>query len=90
MFDKRELVRIVVDKEKNISLDPTGKKNGRGAYIRLDVDSANTLKTRKLLNKEFDLDVSDDFYQEIIDYVTYQISRKELLDNQPIVKKQNP
>ena len=30
---KKELVRIVKDKEQNIFLDRTGKANGRGAYI---------------------------------------------------------
>ncbi|MCT7875135.1 MAG: YlxR family protein, partial [Lactobacillus iners] len=35
MMPKKELVRIVVDKEKNIFVDPTGKKAGRGAYVSL-------------------------------------------------------
>ena len=30
---KRELIRLVRDPEGNISLDPTGKKSGRGAYL---------------------------------------------------------
>ena len=33
MKEKRELVRIVRDPEGNISVDLTGKKSGRGAYI---------------------------------------------------------
>lgn len=33
MQPKKELVRVVVDKDKNISVDPTGKKSGRGAYV---------------------------------------------------------
>ena len=32
-FDKKDLLRIVKDKEGNISVDVTGKANGRGAYI---------------------------------------------------------
>ena len=36
MQPKKELVRIVIDKEKNVSVDPTGKKAGRGAYVSLD------------------------------------------------------
>ena len=31
--DKNDLIRIVKNKEEGIILDPTGKKNGRGAYI---------------------------------------------------------
>ena len=36
MQPKKELVRIVVDKDKNVSVDPTGKKAGRGAYVSLE------------------------------------------------------
>ena len=32
-YDKRELLRIVRNNEGEIFVDPTGKKNGRGAYI---------------------------------------------------------
>ena len=34
--EKNQLVRIVRSKEGEISLDMTGKKNGRGAYKGLD------------------------------------------------------
>ena len=34
--EKKELVRIVRDTEGNIHLDPTGRANGRGAYICRD------------------------------------------------------
>ena len=34
--DKKELIRIVRTKEGEIELDPTGRKNGRGAYICKD------------------------------------------------------
>ena len=33
MFDKRELVRVVKSPEGEVSLDLTGKKAGRGAYV---------------------------------------------------------
>lgn len=33
MFDKRELVRVVKSHEGEVSLDLTGKKAGRGAYV---------------------------------------------------------
>lgn len=31
--DKRELIRVVRDSEGVVSIDVTGRKNGRGAYI---------------------------------------------------------
>ena len=33
MKEKRELIRVVRSPEGEISLDPTGKKSGRGAYV---------------------------------------------------------
>ena len=35
-YEKRELLRIVKDKDGNLSVDETGKMNGRGAYIKKD------------------------------------------------------
>ena len=31
--NKKDLIRVVRDKEGNVSVDATGKLNGRGAYI---------------------------------------------------------
>ena len=36
-LDKRDLLRIVRDKDLNVNIDLTGKMNGRGAYIKRDL-----------------------------------------------------
>ncbi len=36
--DKKDLIRIVKNKDGNISIDKTGKANGRGAYICNNVE----------------------------------------------------
>ena len=41
MKPKKELIRIVTDPEGNVSVDPTGKKAGRGAYICKSTDCLN-------------------------------------------------
>lgn len=51
MQPKKELVRVVIDKEKNISVDPTGKKPGRGAYVSLDPSKIEAAKNSKVLEK---------------------------------------
>ena len=38
MKPKKELIRIVTDPDGNVSVDPTGKKAGRGAYICKSTD----------------------------------------------------
>ncbi|WP_349584604.1 RNase P modulator RnpM [Leuconostoc citreum] len=78
MFPKKELVRVVRDKEGRVSLDTTSKANGRGAYISLNRDVANTAKKQRIFDKAFEVKVPDAFYDELISYVDHQQARKEL------------
>ncbi|WP_164509365.1 RNase P modulator RnpM [Companilactobacillus jidongensis] len=78
MFPKRELVRIVRDKEGTISIDPTGKKSGRGAYVGLDPDAIKEAKSKKTLEKVFSHAVPEDFYDELFDFVDHQKARMDL------------
>lgn len=64
--DKNDLIRIVKNKEEGIILDPTGKKNGRGAYICKEEKCINEAKKKRKLEKVFKTEVSDDLYEEII------------------------
>lgn len=64
--DKNDLIRIVKNKEEGIILDPTGKKNGRGAYICKDEKCVNEAKKKRKLEKVFKTEISDDLYEEII------------------------
>lgn len=65
MKDKRDLLRIVKDKTGEISVDNTGKKNGRGAYICKDEECLKKLEKQKLLNKTFKTNVDDEVYKKI-------------------------
>ena len=78
MFPKKELVRVVRDKEGHVSLDTTSKANGRGVYISLNRDVANTAKKQRIFDKAFEVKVPDAFYDELIAYVDHQQARKEL------------
>ena len=49
VIDKRDLLRIVKNKEGQVFIDPTGKANGRGAYIKLDNAEALERKRRRSL-----------------------------------------
>ena len=81
MAPKKDLVRIVKDKEDNVSIDETGKKSGRGAYVSIDVKVAEKAKDSKKLNEVFSVNLSDDFYDELIAYVDHKQARKELFEN---------
>ncbi len=64
-FDKRNLIRIVASKDGEISVDLTGKKNGRGAYLCKSSDCLKLLNEKKLLNKVFSKKINEKLYEEI-------------------------
>ncbi|WP_404932578.1 RNase P modulator RnpM [Pediococcus acidilactici] len=78
MFPKRELVRVVKNKENEVSIDPTGKAAGRGAYIGLDVEIAKKAKQKRIFDRTFQVKIGDQFYDDLIAYVDHQQARKEL------------
>ena len=63
--DKKELLRIVKNKDGQIFVDKTGKANGRGAYICKSKECLNKLKKLRGLNRAFKCEVSDDVYNMI-------------------------
>lgn len=79
MYPKKELVRVVKTKEDEIFLDPTGRQNGRGAYIALEPELALEAKKKRTFDKAFGMKVSDEFYDELYRYIDHQKARKELL-----------
>lgn len=78
MYPKKELVRIVRNKEGEVAIDPTGKMPGRGAYVALDMEVAKKAKERKALDRALNATIADDFYQELIDYIEHVKTRQEL------------
>lgn len=78
VIDKRDLLRIVKTKEGEVFIDPTGKKNGRGAYIKLDNAEAAMAKKKQVFNRSFSMAVPEAFYDELIAYVDHKVKRREL------------
>ena len=68
MFPKKDLLRIVKNKEGEISVDPTGKKAGRGAYVVSDLEVINNAKDKKLLEKFVSTtpEIMEPIYNEVI------------------------
>lgn len=64
-YEKKQMLRIVKDKDGNISLDFTGKKAGRGAYICDSEDCIDKCVKNKLLNKNFAQDIATEVYDAI-------------------------
>ena len=63
--DKRELIRIVMDKDGNISIDKTGKLSGRGAYICDNIDCLEKIIKTKRLEKTLNTKIEDEIYNKL-------------------------
>lgn len=63
--DKNQLIRIVKNKENEISIDRTGKKEGRGAYICDDEKCLERLMKSKRLEKVFEMEITQEIYESL-------------------------
>ena len=71
--NKKDLIRIVLNKEGKISIDRTGKVNGRGAYICDNVECLEKIIKSKRLEKSFERKISDDIYETLRDEIVNKI-----------------
>ena len=64
---KKDMIRVVINKEGEIFADATGKQ-GRGAYVSKDVALVEKAQQREVLEKYFNAtkDTLDPVYKEII------------------------
>ena len=63
--DKKDLIRIVKNKEGVISIDKTGKANGRGAYICNELECLEKAMKSKRLEKVFETKISEEIYENL-------------------------
>lgn len=66
---KQELLRVVRTPEKKVIVDLTGKANGRGAYIKKDIQVLEKAKKSKILEKRLEIEIQDEIYEEIKKYL---------------------
>jgi len=62
---KKELIRIVKF-ENNITIDETGKQNGKGCYLKKEQSVIELAKKKKILNSVFETEVNEKIYDEIL------------------------
>jgi len=65
MKPKKELIRIVRNKDGEVFVDSTGKKNGRGAYLSRDIDVIIQAEKTNALDRQLDTDVDSSVYEEL-------------------------
>ena len=65
MKPKKELIRVVRSPEGEISLDTTGKKSGRGAYICKSVECFEKARKARKFERSFSCMISEDIYNSM-------------------------
>ncbi len=69
-FPKKQLIRIVNNKDEGIMVDYTGKLNGRGAYICKSAECIKNIKKTGRLANALKSKIPEIIYEEIEDYVS--------------------
>ena len=64
-FLKKELIRVVRDKDGNVSLDFVGKKAGRGAYLCKNTTCFKKAQRAKRLESNLECVIPEDVYETL-------------------------
>ena len=62
---KKDLLRVVRDKDGNVSVDLTGKANGRGAYLKKDIEVIDKAEKTKALDRILEVEIPASIYEEM-------------------------
>ena len=65
MKSKKEMMRVLKDAEGNITLDMTGKKNGRGAYLCISGECLKKARKNRGLERSFKMSISEQIYEKL-------------------------
>ena len=60
MKEKREMIRVVRSPEGDVSLDPVGKKPGRGAYVCRNAACLKRAIKQKQLERQLDIALTEE------------------------------
>ncbi len=63
--NKKDLIRIVRTPEKNVVVDTTGKINGRGCYLKKDLEVIEKAKKNKILDKALEVEIPEELFEEL-------------------------
>lgn len=64
-LEKKDLIRVVKNNEGKVFVDTTGKANGRGAYIKKDIEVLAKAKKSKALDRKLETTIDDSIYEEL-------------------------
>ena len=66
MLPKKSMIRIVRSKEGVVSVDPTGKMSGRGAYVSKSEEVVEMARKKNSLERQLEVKIPDEIYEELL------------------------
>jgi uncharacterized protein len=66
MLPKKAMIRVVRSKEGEVSVDPTGKKSGRGAYVSKSEEAVEIARKKHILERQLEADIPEEVYEELL------------------------
>lgn len=66
---KGQLVRVVRTPEGTVVIDTTGRTNGRGAYLKKDLQVIEKAMTSKVLNRALETEVPSEVFEQLKELV---------------------
>lgn len=69
MLPKKDMIRIVRSKEGEVSVDLTGKKSGRGAYVSKTKEALEIAKKRKVLDNQLEAKIPESIFEELLSVI---------------------
>ncbi len=67
-YPKKELIRVVRTPEGDVVVDDTGKQNGRGAYLKKDMEIIEKARNNKILERHLEVNIDNSVYDELLNY----------------------
>ena len=71
-LEKKDLIRVVRTPNMEVIVDDTGKANGKGAYLKREIDIINKAEKTKILNKKLEVEVPKEIYDKLRSRCNYE------------------
>lgn len=72
---KKELIRVVRNTEKTVSIDISGKINGRGAYLCTNIKCIEMAQKNNKLSRSLEVEVTSEIYEELKNIVELKLQK---------------
>ena len=62
---KKDLIRVVRNKEGEVFIDLQGRQNGRGAYLKATLEAINIARKKNSLGRALEVSIPETVYEEL-------------------------